>query len=64
MPGVIRHLSEKPETMTDVDFLKEDLYSSPKFALDPSKFSKRMQRLLAFISSILLSAVQRLLKSV
>ena len=46
MPGVIRHLSEKPETMTDVDFLKEDLYSSPKFALDPSKFSKRMQRLL------------------
>ena len=42
MPGVIKHLSEKPETMTDVDFLKEDLYSSPKFAIDPSKFSKRM----------------------
>ena len=38
-PGVINHLKTTDrgnhETLTDLDFLKEDMYASPRFAIDP-----------------------------
>ena len=37
VPKVLQHLVEKPGTISDKDFLKEDMYSSPKFMFDPSK---------------------------
>jgi len=37
VPNVLNHLMEKPDTVSDIDFLKEDIYSSPKFMFDPSK---------------------------
>lgn len=39
VPKVLNHLIEKPDTISDIDFLKEDIYSSPKFMYDPSKYS-------------------------
>ena len=38
VPKVLNHLMTKPDTMSDLDFLKEDMFSSPKFMIDPSKF--------------------------
>ena len=37
VPRVLNHLAAKPDTISDLDFLKEDIYSSPKFMFDPSK---------------------------
>ena len=37
IPKVIDHLMEKPETISELDFLKQDIYSSPKFMYDPGK---------------------------
>ena len=37
VPKVLSHLLDKPETISDADFFKEDMYSSPKFMFDQSK---------------------------
>lgn len=31
----------KPDTMTDIDFLKEDMHTSPKFMFDQSKWEQQ-----------------------
>ena len=36
-PKVMNHLVEKAETISDLDFLKEDMFNNPKFMIDPSK---------------------------
>ena len=36
VPKVLTHLLEQPDT-TETEFLKEDIYSSPKFKKDPGK---------------------------
>ena len=38
VPQILNHLLDKPDTISDLDFLKEDMYSSPRFMKDPSKF--------------------------
>lgn len=43
VPKVFNHLMEKPETISDMDYLKEDIYSSPKFMYDPTVATQKMQ---------------------
>lgn len=38
VPKVLTHLLATQDTISDADFFKEDMYSSPKFKYDQRKF--------------------------
>lgn len=43
VPKILNHLIAKPDTITDIDFLKEDMHTSPKFMFDQKLGHHRMQ---------------------
>lgn len=49
VPKVLTHLLATQDTISDTDFFKEDMYSSPKFKYDQSKFKFKCNQSLTSI---------------